>query len=140
MRRLSTAAAALSWIFALCPAAAGAQPVQDKLTLVLFGASWCAPCIAEVRSIDRIAAATTGDPVVLAWTDGGFARMRIAVPGNVQVAAQPRAQQLWQVHGHGAAGLPYSVMLDGSGRRCARWTYPLTPEAVAAMRRTCLSS
>jgi thiol-disulfide isomerase/thioredoxin len=114
--------------------------MPDKLTLVLFGASWCAPCIIEVRAIDKIAAATAGEPVVLAWTDGGFERMRIPVPGNVQVAAGPRAQQLWQVHGHSAAGLPYSVMLDGSGRRCAHWTRPLTPEAVAAMRRTCRNS
>lgn len=132
------AAAVLSCIFAPCPARA--QAVPEKFTLVLFGASWCAPCIAEVRSIAGIAAATSGNPVVVAWTDGGFARMRLAVPENVTVVPLPRAEQLWEAHGQSAGGLPFSVMLDGAGRRCARWSRPLTPEAVAIMRRACRSS
>jgi thiol-disulfide isomerase/thioredoxin len=131
------AAAFLSCGVALCPE--GVQ-AQDRLTLILFGASWCAPCVAEVRAISGIAAAASGNPVVLAWTDDGISRLRIVVPANVQVASKIRTEQLWNAHGRSAAGLPYSVMLDGAGQRCASWSRPLSPEAVAAMRRACRSN
>lgn len=89
------------------------------LTLILFGASRCSPCIAEARSLAEITVAAKGDPVIVAWTDGGFARARVRIPASVQIASQAGATGPWKSHARNTRGLPFSVMLDRSGRACA---------------------
>jgi thiol-disulfide isomerase/thioredoxin len=114
------------------------QVSEKGHTLVLFGASWCAPCIAEVRAIGALAAVASPDRIVIAWTDAGVEKIPIVRPANVEIAAPERAHALWRAYSQGAAGYPFSVMLDDAGKRCAHWARPLSPEAVGAMRRTCL--
>lgn len=143
MRRLSIIAALLGVVMATTPALARAETTEaagGNLTLVMFGASWCAPCIAEVRSLAQLSTAAADGRILVAWTDGGFTRLRIALPANVDLASPERANRLWAAHGQAAAGLPFSVMLDDMGRRCAQWSHPLKPETVGVLRRACLKT
>ncbi len=106
-------------------------------TILLFGASWCAPCITELRNIAALASSASPDRIVIAWTDGGIRRYKPVLPGNVEIAQNVDAQQLALRYASGIAGLPFSVMIDGQRRKCAEWKSELTPEAIRQMRVTC---
>lgn len=134
MPRLSTVCLLLL-IFA--GAAPGRAAESERRSLVLFGASWCAPCIAELRNMEAIAASMPGGRIVIAWNDSGISRFRFARPANVELASPARARALKAELAGDAAGYPYAVMLDGEGRVCARWRRGVTSDAVAAMRREC---
>ncbi len=103
----------------------------------MFGASWCAPCIAELRNIATIAAAAKPDRVVIAWTDGGIRNYRNSLPANVEIAPIPVARELSRQFAAEGAGLPYTVMLDERARKCAALNAQLTLAGVGALRRAC---
>ena len=128
----------LSFVLEATPSQA--QSETSERTLVLFGASWCAPCIAEVHDIASLAAAARPERVLIAWTDDGIERIRFDRPDNVELASPQRARGLATAYGAGIVGYPYSVMLDGQGRKCAQWRRRLTPEAVPRMRRSCVDT
>lgn len=114
-----------------------AQSLQHERTLVLFGASWCAPCIAEVRDIASLASAVRPGRILIAWADDGIGRIRFERPENVELASPQQARSMAAVHRAGFAGYPYAVMLDEKGRKCAQWRGQLTLEVVAEMRGNC---
>jgi thiol-disulfide isomerase/thioredoxin len=112
---------------------------KGKRVLVNLWATWCAPCIAEMPEIDRMAAAKAGKLVVLPvsqdmegwkpvqkfWAKGGYKAMqpRLDQPGAMAEAL-------------GARGLPMSILYDEQGREVWRvagtlkWT---SPEVLAAL-------
>lgn len=108
-------------------------------TILMFGASWCAPCIAELRNIPTLASGARPDRIVIAWTDKGIRRYTLAVPGNVEIASGPDVQRMTRQYASGASGLPYSVMIDSQGRKCAEWTAGLSFEAISRLRVICAS-
>ena len=132
----------IAFIFLMGASSVGAAPRDregggDQRTVILFGASWCAPCIAELRGIGGLAVAAPADRIVVAWADTGIARFRFEHPANVEVVSPKRAAELTQAYAADSAGYPYAVMLDGHGKVCARWRKGLTEEALATLRSQC---
>ena len=116
-----------------------AKDAADR-RILMFGASWCAPCIAELRNIATLASSARPDRIVIAWTDKDIRRYTLAVPGNVEIASGPDAQRMARQYASDISGLPYSVMIDGQGRKCAEWTAGLSSEAISRMRVICAST
>ena len=106
-------------------------------TILMFGASWCAPCIAELRNIVALASGASPDRIMVVWTDRGIRRYKLTLPGNVEIASGEEVQQIAHQYASGITGLPYSVMIDGERRQCAEWRFGLTAEAIRQMRSTC---
>lgn len=123
--------------FAVMTSPVRAEPAEGGRTLILFGASWCAPCVAELRGLGELAIAAPADRIVIAWNDRGVEGTRFDRPANVEVASMDRARQLRATYAGNIAGYPYAVMLDARGRPCSRWSRALTHEGWVAMRREC---
>lgn len=110
---------------------------QAERRIILFGASWCAPCLIEIRGLPQLAAAAAPDRLIVAWTDSGADRYLAAAPANVEPMAQGASRRMLASLAGDVAGLPFAVMLDRQGRRCAEWRAPLTPRDVARLRALC---
>jgi len=130
---------AFVWVLALClpSSAAFAQGrAEDGRQIVLLGARWCAPCMAEWRDLHRSVAAVAPERLVLGWIDGA-----IPVPPDLigQVGVMPPAQALTLARGAlgEGFGLPAAVMIGGAGRVCAVWRGVLRPEGLMALREGC---
>nr|WP_255575126.1 TlpA disulfide reductase family protein [Caldovatus aquaticus] len=109
--------------------------------LLNFWATWCAPCVAEMPALDRLAEALAGDGIVvlaLSSDRGGreqveafYRRLGIRRLG---VWLDPRGAAARKA---GVRGLPTSILLDREGRERARlegaaeWD---SPEFVAIIR------
>jgi thiol-disulfide isomerase/thioredoxin len=92
--------------------------MQGRVVLVNFWATWCEPCKAEMPSLQRLRANSTGKPLeVLTVNYGEFPqkisqfleRERIALP--VLLDTQKDAATNW-----GVGGLPMTFILDARGR------------------------
>lgn len=96
--------------------------LRGRVVVVNMWATWCAPCRAEMPTLDRLAARYPKDLVVLAVSNdaGGwpaidqfwksqFPHLRVALASD-----QDAATKL------GALGLPYSIIIDRNGREIAR--------------------
>lgn len=119
----------------LCGSARAKEQMERRI--VLFGASWCAPCLVEIRELSHLAAAAAPDRLIIAWTDTGADGYLATLPANVERVERRTAQHMLESLGGDAAGLPYAVMLDAQGRRCAEWRAPLKPRDVARLRALC---
>lgn len=96
-------------------------------TLVNLWATWCAPCIAEMPALDRLAKAEAGRLLVVGvsqdlqgWEKvrpflkkAGLSTMTIALDGDGKLATAL-----------GVAGLPVTVLYDASGREVWRVNGP----------------
>lgn len=111
----------------------GPTSLAPSRTIVLYGASWCAPCIAEVRDLARLAAAAAPDRIVIVW----IWRYPIARNDNVRIAPAAEARELAALVPPESAGLPFSVMTADFKRRCAAWNGPLRPADIARLRASC---
>ena len=118
----------------------GLKRENPKHTILLFGASWCAPCIRELRSLGKLATAARPDRILLVWTDGGIKRHSLPSYENVEVVSDIQGRVLVKKYASGNSGLPYSVMIDEKGRRCAEWRKGLTPEALIELRANCIEN
>ena len=114
--------------------AAPAAPLPPD-TLVLAVASWCAPCRGELARLDEIVAAAGATEVRVLPID------RSAATAAMLRGIDPR--RIWRSAAAADAvlaetgGLPFSVMTDNRGRRCAAHARPLDAAAVRAMRARC---
>lgn len=113
---------------------AGSEP---EPRIVLFGANWCAPCLAELRELPQIASAAAPDRVIIAWIDEGVRISDKAEKAGVMQVSAASARDLMARHGTGNAGLPLAVMLGSDGKRCAMVRRRLDSAGIASLRREC---
>jgi thiol-disulfide isomerase/thioredoxin len=104
--------------------------------IVLLGARWCAPCMAEWRELPQLAARLAPDRIVLAWVDRPIA-VPPALAGQVSAMPADEARALAVRYGGQGFGLPMAVMIDEHGRSCSPWRRPLRPEDLAEFFRMC---
>ena len=125
----------------LLTGAAPAEPVRyPARTILLFVASWCAPCHGELRQLPAIAGGAGPYRVLVVPIDRGRATdaMLRAVP--VEQVWRPDAARMAEVRGEllaKTAGLPFSVAIGGDGRPCALHRGGMTAERARGMRTEC---
>jgi thiol-disulfide isomerase/thioredoxin len=99
-----------------------ARLTGGRPALVNLWATWCAPCVRELPSLDRLAAAR-GIPVVAVSVDiGGPEPVRAFLAKrpapHLAVALEPTAKLLPQL---GETALPVTLLTDAQGRVIARY-------------------
>ncbi|MGO9984448.1 MAG: TlpA family protein disulfide reductase [Rhodomicrobium sp.] len=111
---------------------------RGKVVLVNLWATWCAPCKAEMPSLDRLQAKLGADKLTVlpisvdrSGPDKPAAFFAANGIANLAVYNDVKAEALTAF---GASGLPLSVILDGQGREVARLIGPAdwdSPETAA---------
>ena len=108
-----------------------------KPVLVNLWATWCAPCIAEMPALDRLAAASKGRLTVIpvsqdleGWraVDGFFR------PGRFKVLTPLLDQPNDLALALGAKGLPMTILYDARGREVWRINGPMEWDSPAAAK------
>lgn len=136
---------ALAMLAGVMSAGAGAGQARAAAyppnALVLFVASWCAPCHEELGRVGLIARAAGSRRVLIVPVDEGpnAALMLRRVPRNMvwHVGEGALAQQMHRDFFAGDVLLPRSFMTDGAGRVCAQAVAELSPGRVAGMAKRC---
>ena len=132
--------ARILFVIALMSAARSAAddklPSGGKRTIVLFGASWCAPCRIELRQLPALANAAEPDRLTVAWIDRAPPSYLIASNLNVAVLSPGEASQRFQAVVGESGGLPVSVIIEGS-RVCGISRRPLTLQSLRALQNSC---
>ena len=109
--------------------------------LVNLWATWCAPCLAEMPALDRLAAREKGKLVVLPVSqdlEGWRAVDKFFAPGKFTTLKPYLDQPNDWALAVGAKGLPVSILYDAEGRELWRVNGPLEwdkPEAAALLPR-----
>lgn len=109
-------------------------------SVLLFVASWCAPCHAE---LDRLPAITrSARPfrvLVVPFDDSAATRaMMQAVPPEQSWQPDQRTRRrLMRVVMGETAGLPFSMAVDGEGRACGSFRRGLDGQTTAALIARC---
>lgn len=123
------------------PGAAGAaDPDPPGNAILLFVASWCAPCHAEVRDLPALRRAAGPMRVLVVPVDATrqTRAMLARVPAEAIVTLEPARAKAWMRRlAGGAPGLPTSVAVDLHGTVCGVRREPLDAAAVATIRRGC---
>jgi thiol-disulfide isomerase/thioredoxin len=114
---------------------------RGKGVVLNLWATWCGPCVAEMPTLDALAAAVAGDDIVVLPVSsdaGGAASIRAFYDshdiGHLPILLDPGGAitQAWQV-----PGIPVTVIFDRSGHPRARligsadWS---TPDAVSRVK------
>ncbi|MBI3709592.1 MAG: TlpA family protein disulfide reductase [Proteobacteria bacterium] len=118
--------------------AGGAHALADfhgRVVLLNFWATWCAPCVEEMPSLDRLQAELGDrDLVVLALSvdRGGYAEVGPFLD-RLQVAHLARYLDAKSaaMRAFGVRGLPTSVLIDRQGREVGRLEGPADWHAAA---------
>jgi thiol-disulfide isomerase/thioredoxin len=110
--------------------ALGAEPHR----IVLLGARWCAPCMAEYAHLPELVRAAAPDRIVLAWID-----RPIAVPAGLQgqVDSLPRRPRALAEH---ELGVGFGLPAARPGAWLPAWRGPLHPTDLATWRSHCAGS
>ncbi len=120
----------------------GLAAFRGKVVVLNFWATWCAPCVREMPSLDRLQAMLGGvdfEVVALSEDRGG---MPLVTRFHEKYALEHLAQYLdplGRVAAKlGVVGLPTTVVIDARGREVGRMVGPAewdSPEALALIRR-----
>ena len=98
---------------------------KGRVSIVNFWATWCAPCRAEMPSLDALAAAYEGQVNVVAIATGRNPRpaldrfMTDAEITRLPVWLDPKSALAREM---GVVGLPVTVILDADGQEIGRLT------------------
>ena len=131
LRPLRLAVASLSG----CLLPAAAPPAYPPRTLIVFVASWCAPCRVELRQIEAIA--TIAAPIEVRVTPVDRSSGTEAMLRDISAARVWRSARALNTFAQNNGSLPFNLMTDTTGRPCATYDRALDPAAVLIMRRRC---
>ena len=144
-RHLNSLIRTMKWLGAgllLFGTPAGAQTERyPPHSILLFVASWCAPCHAELA---RLPAITRGARpfrvLVVAYDDSAATRMMLdAVPAAQRwQPARPLRRQLARILAVETSGLPFSMAVDRNGHACASARQGIDGTVAAAMVARCV--
>lgn len=96
---------------------------KDKPVLVNLWATWCAPCIAEMPTLDRAAQAVDGKVAVIALNQGDdAAKVQAFLAGKPLAHARPLLDKAMTVSVGFGANLPTTILYDGAGKEVWRAT------------------
>lgn len=137
MRRVWTLIAG-AW---LLTGAAPAEPVRyPARSVLLFVASWCAPCHGELRQLPAIAAGAGAYRVLVVPIDRGRATDAMLRGVPAEQLWRPDAARMAEVRTEllaKTAGLPFSVAIGADGRPCALHRGGMTAVSARGMRTEC---
>jgi thiol-disulfide isomerase/thioredoxin len=140
VRACGTAALTALALGAIPAGSAEPRPQAPPGALLLFVASWCAPCYGELRALPEIARAAGPLRTLVVPVDARRQtdRMVAGIPAERLLRLEPtKAMALMRAAAGTAPGLPTSAMTRPNGETCAVRRTPLTPATVAAMRAAC---
>jgi thiol-disulfide isomerase/thioredoxin len=93
---------------------------RGRLLLVNLWATWCAPCVKELPSLDRLQAALGGDRFQVLLVSVDRKGLEVAEPflkklgiEHLRTSADPKSEL---ARAFGTGGLPTSILIDADGR------------------------
>lgn len=81
--------------------------------------------------------AAAPDRIVIIWADPEIRRYKLDHVDNVEVASESEARRFMALTGADIAGLPYAMMTDRHGSKCADLRGPLSPDQVNRLQASC---
>ena len=95
-----------------------------KVVLVNFWATWCAPCVEEMPTLDKLQASLGGDSFAVVAISQDKEGLKLAQPfakeqgwKNIVLYVEPATQFMREAK---LRGLPTSILVDRQGREVAR--------------------
>jgi thiol-disulfide isomerase/thioredoxin len=114
---------------------------HGKLILLNLWATWCAPCVEEMPSLDRLQAKLGGPGFQILAVSSDRAGAKVVEPflgklglADLKVYLDPKSKVN---HAFGVRGLPTSILIDAEGRELgrlegsAKWD---SPETIAFLK------
>ncbi|KQN91962.1 hypothetical protein ASE90_04190 [Sphingomonas sp. Leaf67] len=137
MRRYRTLIAGALLLTGAAPAEPARYPPRS---ILLFVASWCAPCHGELRQLPAIAAGAGAYRVLVVPIDRGRVTDAMLRVVPAEQLWRPDMERLAELRGDllaKTAGLPFSVAIGGDGRACAMHRGGMTAASAREMRVEC---
>ncbi len=105
------------------------NPLKNKLTVLHFWASWCLPCIDEIRDIDTISSTYAGKGLTIAplsLDTTGIKTVKEFYRANNIIYLMPMLDaNMGMFKEYKLKGLPGTIFIDAKGREIARASGPL---------------
>jgi thiol-disulfide isomerase/thioredoxin len=137
MRGKSIAAVLLATAIPAGDPALAEDSNRSPRTIILFGASWCAPCRVELRQLPTLARLSAPDHLEIAWIDRKPATGDAAYP-NVKILSVRDAREKLERFGGDISGLPLTIILGSDMQVCSALREPLTASGVRRLQSSCL--